>query len=426
MSNTHNITCPNCGSNVDIDEIIAHQTEERIRKQLNNEIAGLKNEISAEKAKIEEEKARFDETKKRENEIFLSKLEQAKEEEKKRLAVENAQALETQRLRIQKEIEESQDANFKRILEQLEVKNKESQELKQQQLTLLEEKQKLTQKNEEVEIELKKQFLAKEEQIRLDAIKKEQEKIEMRELEYRKKLEDQRKLIEELERKSGQGSMQLQGEVQELALEEFLKTNFPLDTIEEIKKGQRGADCVQWVNTYTKERVGSIYYESKRTKDFQPTWIEKFKADMREKGAQFGVLVTEVMPKDLSRLGQKDGVWICTFEEFKGLSQVLREAVILLDLASASQENKGDKMVMLYDFLTGQEFRMQIEAIVEGFTQMNEDLNSERRAMEAIWKKREKQISKVILNTHHMYGSIKGIAGNSVFSLPSLELGDAE
>jgi hypothetical protein len=128
------------------------------------------------------------------------------------------------------------------------------------------------------------------------------------------------------------------------------------------------------------------------------------------------------MPKDMERLGQKDGVWICTFDEFKGLCFVIREAVILLSNAVATQENKGDKVNMLYDYLTGNEFRQQIEAIVEGFTQMNHDLDSERRAMEGIWKKREKQIQKVLLNTNHMYHSIKGIAGNAIGTIKVLEL----
>lgn len=423
MKNAQHISCPNCGTPIDIDEILAHQTEERIRKELNNELANQKNLILEREKKIEEEKIQLETARKNANEEFIKRLDLAKEAEKKRLEQETKLSLEQQKLLLKKELEEQQGENFKRLMADLELKTKETQALKQRELALMEEKQKLTQKTEEVELEMRKQFLAKEESIRQEAIKKEQEKTEMRDQEYRKKLEDQRKLIEELERKSHQGSMQLQGEVQELAIEEYLKSNFPLDTIEEIKKGQRGADCVQWVNTYQKERVGSIYYESKRTKEFSPSWIEKFKADMREKGAQFGVLVTEVMPRDLNRMGQKDGVWICTFEEFKGLSQVLREAVVLLDLASATQENKGDKMVMLYDFLTGPEFRMQVEAIVEGFTQMHDDLNSEKRAMETIWKKREKQIQKVLLNTQHMYGSIKGIAGNSVLSLPSLDLG---
>ena len=143
---------------------------------------------------------------------------------------------------------------------------------------------------------------------------------------------------------------------------------------------------------------------------------------MRDKGAGIGVLVTEVLPKDMSRMGQREGIWVCRFDEFKSLCFVLRESVIQINAALASQENKGDKMHMLYDYLTGNEFRLQVEGIVEGFTQMNSDLNSEKRAMEGIWKKREKQIQKVLLNTNHMYNSIKGIAGNAIGTIKALEL----
>jgi len=195
-----------------------------------------------------------------------------------------------------------------------------------------------------------------------------------------------------------------------------------LDSIEEIKKGARGGDCIQVVNTRSRQNCGKIYYESKRTKDFQPSWTEKFKADMREKGADIGVLVTEAMPSDLERMGIKDGVWICSYEEFKGLCAVLRESVIQLSLAVASQEGKGDKMHMLYDFLTSNTFKMQVEAIVEGFSQMKADLESEKRSMQRIWKQREKQIEKVITNTIDMYGSIKGIAGNAIQPVKALEL----
>jgi len=165
-----------------------------------------------------------------------------------------------------------------------------------------------------------------------------------------------------------------------------------------------------------------VEYESKRTKAFQQTWIEKFKADIREKNANIGVLVTEVLPPDMDRLGLKHGIWVCTFEEFKGLCAVLRESIVQISTAIVAQENKGDKMGLLYDFLTGNEFRLQIEAIVEGFTQMKSDLESEQRSMRGIWKKREKQIEKVLLNTTDMYGSIKGIAGSAIQSVPLLEL----
>ena len=244
----------------------------------------------------------------------------------------------------------------------------------------------------------------------------------MRFKELQKQLEDQKMLTEEMKRKQEQGSMQMQGEVQELAIEEWLVAQFPLDTIEEIKKGARGGDCLQFVNTRTHQNCGTIYYESKRTKDFQPSWIEKFQADIRAKGANIGVLVTEVMPSDMDRMGLKDGIWICNYDEFKGLCGVLRESIVQLSIAISSQENKGDKMDMIYNYLTSNTFRMQIEAIVEGFTQMKSDLESEKRSMQRIWKQRDKQIEKVVTNTIDMYGSIKGIAGNAVQSVKALEL----
>jgi hypothetical protein len=260
-------------------------------------------------------------------------------------------------------------------------------------------------------------------QIETEKIKKlVEDSNEMKIKELQKKLDDQKILTEEMKRKQEQGSMQLQGEVQELAIEEWLGAQFPLDTIEEIKKGARGGDCIQIVNTRSDQNCGKIYYESKRTKDFQPGWIAKFKADMREKGADIGVLVTEAMPAELQRMGMKDGVYVCTYEEFKGLSGVLRETVIQVHAALGSQVNRGDKMHMLYDFLTSTNFRMQVEAIVEGFTLMKNGLETEKRSMQRIWKEREKQIEKVIMNTIDMHASIRGIAGNAIQSVKALEL----
>ncbi|MDE0714959.1 MAG: DUF2130 domain-containing protein, partial [Gammaproteobacteria bacterium] len=196
------------------------------------------------------------------------------------------------------------------------------------------------------------------------------------------------------------------------------------DTVEEIKKGARGADCLQTVHTRSRQNCGTIYYESKRAKAFQPGWIEKFRQDIREKGAGAGVLVTQTMPPDMDGMGLRDGIWICSFEEFGNLAVVLRDGIIRLSEAVAARENRGDKMGMLYDYLTGNEFRQQVEAIVEGFTQMQTDLESEKRSMQTIWKKREKQIEKVLLSTNHMYGSIRGIAGNTIPQVSLLELDD--
>jgi hypothetical protein len=219
--------------------------------------------------------------------------------------------------------------------------------------------------------------------------------------------------------------MQLQGEVQELILEELLRSNFPFDLIEEVGKGVRGADCVQVVRNQFGQECGKIIYESKRTKDFGGDWIEKLKKDMRSMGVDVAVIVSQCYPKGMDCFGQRDGVWICSFEEVNAVAYVLRDGILRLSSAMKSQENRGDKMHMLYDYLTGAEFSEQWKAIREGFMSMKLSIQRERDAMERLWKAREKQLEKVLLNATHIRGSIEGIAGSDTIHL-SLTDGDDE
>lgn len=220
--------------------------------------------------------------------------------------------------------------------------------------------------------------------------------------------------------------MQLQGEVQELALEEMLRSAFPFDTISEVGKGVRGADCIQTVRNNFGQECGQIIYESKRTSSFSIEWIEKLKADMRSLGAEIAVIVTKAMPKDMDCMGVKDGVYICSFSEVKALAKVLREGVINVFNATKSQENRGDKMHLLYDYLTSSEFAEQWKAIREGFMSMKVSIQKERDTMERLWKAREKQLEKVLLNAAHVRGSIEGIAGMNSVDLNLLEDGSEE
>ena len=224
-----------------------------------------------------------------------------------------------------------------------------------------------------------------------------------------------------MKRKAEQGSMQLQGEVQETALEEILRNAFPFDLIMEVGKGVRGADCIQLVRNNFGQECGKIIYESKRTENFGGDWIEKFKKDMRSNGADIAVLVTKTMPKDLNCFGLKDGIWICTFSEVKALANVLRDGVIRVYNSSKKHENKGDKMHLLYDYLTSNEFSEQWKAIREGFNSMKMSIQVERNAMERLWKAREKQLEKVLLNSVHIKGSIDGIAGTETINLGLLD-----
>ncbi len=405
------INCPQCGEEIDVNDILYHQVDEQLKKQYNDDLSKEKEKYNAKSLKLNEEREKFETEKKLQDEEIEKKV---KSEIKQR-------ELDLKK-KYKAEAEEEQSDALSSLQEELDEKSNKIKELNKTTIEfeiLKREKDELEDSiKAKSEKELNKRLLEEKENIR----KEENEKNELKFKELEKQLEDQKKLTEEMKRKQEQGSMQTQGEVQEIGIEEWLADKFPLDTIQEIKKGERGADCLQIVHTRTRQNCGSIYYESKRTKAFQPSWIEKFKADIRDKNANIGVLVTEVMPQDMERLGMKDGIWICSYEEFKGLCSVLRESIIQINTAIITQDNKGDKMGMLYDYLTSNEFKLQIEAIVEGFTQMKSDLESEQRSMRGIWKKREKQIDKVLLNTTDMYGSIKGIAGNAVQAIPLLEL----
>ncbi|WRF71868.1 DUF2130 domain-containing protein [Helicobacter pylori] len=420
---TRPFICPKCQEPIDVNEALYKQIEQEnqnkflaqqkeFEKEVNEKRAqyqsyfkNLEQKEEALKEREKEQKAKFDEAVKQASALALQD-ERAKiiEEARKNAFLEQQKGLEL----LQKELDE---------------KSKQVQELHQKEAEI----ERLKRENNEVESRLKAENEKKlNEKLEMEREKIEKALHEKNELKFKQQEEQLEMLRNELknaQRKAELSSQQFQGEVQELAIEEFLRQKFPLDCIEEIKKGQRGGDCIQVVHTREFQNCGKIYYESKRTKEFQKAWVEKLKSDMREIGADMGVIVSEALPKEMERMGLFEGVWVCSFEEFKGLSAVLREGVIQVGLAKKSQENKGDKMDLLYHYLTSSEFSMQVNAIIEGFEQLRTDLESEKRAMARIWKSREKQIDKVFEGTINMYGSIKGIAGNAIGQVKALELG---
>ena len=411
MTQKNTIQCPNCKTVIDVNELLYQQIEQQIKEKFDSEINKRDEEYEKALADIKNQEKALKKQQQEFDDKLQEQLDSKLKEEQKKLTD-----------KIKQQLQDEQSEQIALLQKEISEKSEQVKELNQSKIMI----EKL--KREKDEAEQAAQLKAERELT--ERLKEEKEKIqkladEENELKLRQKdehLEQLKRQLAEAQRKAEQGSMQTQGEAQELAIEEWLAGEYPLDTIEEIKKGQRGADCIQIVNTFEHQNCGSIYFESKRTKDFQKSWIEKFKADMRERGADIGVLVTSAMPKGLDRMGLMDGVWVCTFEEFKALSFMLREKIIALHLVRKSGENKTDKMSLLYSYLTSNEFKMQIEAIVEGFTQMQTDLESEKRAMARIWKQREKQITKVLENTTGMYGSVRGIAGSAIGRVETLEL----
>lgn len=340
----------------------------------------------------------------------------------------DAQLLEEKK-KTQKETEEqlrrSIVSDFENKLRMLEENNQETKEkLKQareKEIEFLKKEQALVSKEQELELQLQKMLMEERSKLAEIIRKEEAEKISLKETEYQlknkeleEKLESQKKLVDEMKRKAEQGSMQMQGEAQELLLEDLLRQSFPYDSIEEVGKGVKGADCILVVRNKFGQECGKIIFESKRTKDFSEQWIEKLKADMRSQAADIAVIVSQAMPKGLDRFGEKEGVWICSFAEVKALTHVLRDSIVRIAQATKGQENKGEKMQMLYDYLTGNEFAEQWKAIREGFMSMKLSIQKERDAMEKLWKQREKQLEKVLLNAAHIRGSVEGIAGSDV------------
>ena len=416
------IKCPNCGNEFPLDDALRLELNENLEKE-----------------KQDLRKQMVDFKKQKEDEL------QKKEEEHKILALQQEQVfqqkmedeLKLQHLKQEEILRKKFASDFEnkvKMLEDAAIENEEKlKDARKKELEFLQKEQALKRKAEEMELQMQKDMMQEREKMKEQLAVEQNERLSLKEQEHllrtkelEKQIEDQKKLVDEMKRKAEQGSMQMQGEVQELLLEALLQSTFPFDMLTPVGKGVRGADCIQTVRNGFGNEAGKIIYESKRTKDFANEWIDKLKADMRQLGADVAVIVTQAMPKDMDRFGEKDGVYICTFSEVRSVALLLRNGLLKVADVRKSGENKGDKMVMLYDYLTGHEFGEQWKAIREGFMSMKSSIQKERDAMERLWKAREKQLEKVLLNAAHIRGSVEGIAGADSVNLNLLDEGDVE
>jgi len=411
------IKCPGCGLEFPLEEALNDELKENIER----EKQALRKQMMDFKKSKEEELFRKDE-----------EFRNLQQQQEVMFRQQMEQELKQQNVRLEESIRKSLTADYEnqlKVLQQSAADNEERlKEARKRELEFLQKEKALTEKEAEMELSVQRQLLEGRERLKEQIAREEAEKMSVREQEFQlrtkeleKQIEDQKKLVDEMKRKAEQGSMQLQGEVQELLLEELLQVTFPFDLVQEVGKGVRGADCIQVVRNNFGNEAGKIIYESKRTKDFSHDWIEKLKADMRGLGADIAVIVTQALPKDMDRFGEKDGVYICSFAEVRSVALLLRNGLLKVADVRKSGENKGDKMVMLYDYLTGHEFGEQWKAIREGFMSMKLSIQKERDAMERLWKSREKQLEKVLLNAAHIRGSIEGIAGADSVNLNLLE-----
>jgi len=365
------IKCPDCGAVIELSEAISHDIEVRLKQQYENEIGKTKKAI--------EEKAK-------------------------------------------KEAQESLNIKISDLNEQLEEKTKNLKEAQRQELELRKRQRELVEKEEKLELELSRKIDAERQKIIQKTSKEFEETHRLKDAEKDKQLDDMKKQIDELKRKSEQGSQQMQGEVLELELEESLNEEFPFDDIEPVAKGVKGGDIIQTVKTQSGRICGKILWETKRTKNWSDSWIQKLKDDQRDAKADLAILVSETLPKGFHHFRLISGVWVTDILSAVSLALALRVVLIQVARERETQVGKKEKMELAYNYLTGQEFRNRVEAIVESFTAMKADLEAERRAMLKIWAKREKQIERVISNAAGMHGDLQEIAGSSLPTIKMLEL----
>jgi hypothetical protein len=400
------IVCPHCGRDVALDEALSQRIRQQLQKEVDAELAQKQQLLQQAEARVQQEKKRLEE-----------RARDLETETSRRVAEEKAKLKGV----LRKELEERSGQVLAQLKGQLEEKERKIATFVETELKLRKEKADLEEARKGLELEVARKIDEERKRIQEEAEKRIAEQYRLKEADKDKVIEDLKRQADEFRRKAEQGSQQLQGEVAELSLEEALRMSFPIDCIEEVPKGIRGADVIHKVCNQMGQPCGTLIWESKRTKAWSDGWVDKLKEDAREVKAEIAILVSTVLPKGLSGFGRVGGVWVCDHSLAVCLAQALRTGLIDVASAKMSASGKNEKMEMLYEYLSGPEFRQQVEGIVEAFTGMREDLDREKRAMEKIWAKREKQIERAVKNMGRMYGSMQGIIGRS---LPELDLFD--
>jgi len=393
------INCPKCGAKIEITEVIAHEIEERLNVEFQSQL-------------------------KKKEDVHRQELRAKEIDFQNRLIIERKNSEEQAR----KKVEESISIELTDLKTQLNDERNKREALQREELNLRKKQRELEDSKKNLELEMFRRLDEERKKIEELVAQRIVEEHRLKDAEKDKKLTDALKQIDELKRKMEQGSQQTQGEVLELELEALLKKEFPFDDIEPVSKGVRGGDILQIVKTQSGRICGKILWEIKRTKAWSDSWIQKLKDDQREAKAGLAVLVSEALPQGFHHFRQMDGgVWVTDVPSVISLAIALRVVLIQVANAREFEIGKKEKMELIYTYLTGPEFKNRVSAIIEAFRAMNEDLESEKRAMQRIWERRAKQIEKVISNTSGMYGDLEGLAGNALPSIKILELpGDTE
>ena len=412
------ITCPNCKTEIRLTESLAAPLIETTRKQFQQQLAQKDDEIAKREQGILEKERQLTIAKNKLDEQVASQVEDQLKIDRARITAEESRKSK-QEFANDLEQRSREVAELQAILKSQEAKLTEAQKT---QADLLRKQRELDDAKRELDLTIEKRVQEGLSVTRQQARKEAEDEQRLKVLEREQTIAAMQKQIEDLKRRSEQGSQQLQGEVQELELENLLRNKFPFDAIEPVPKGEFGGDVLHRVVGLNGQPSGTILWEFKRTKNWSDSWLVKLRDDQRAAKAEIAVIVSQVLPKGVETFDLVEGIWVTHPRAALPVAMILRQS--LLELALARQANQGQqtKTDMVYQYLTGPRFRLRVEAIVEAFSTMQEDLDKERRVIMKQWAKRGEQIERVTGATIGMYGDLQGIAGKSLQEIEGLEL----
>jgi hypothetical protein len=400
------ITCPNCKTEIKLTESLAAPLIESTRRDYEQRLAAKNNEMATREAALREREESVDDQ-------VADKVRQ----ERVRIAADEAKKAK-QALGADMEQKTRENAELQEVIRQRDLKLGEAQ---QAQADYARKTRELDDAKRELDLTVEKRIQEGLSPIREQLRREAEDQYRLTVKERDQTISSMRSQIEELKRRAEQGSQQLQGEVLELELEAALRARFPRDSIEPVPKGEHGGDVLHRVHGPLGQLCGTILWESKRTKNWSDGWLVKLREDQRAAKAEVAIVISQALPKDVETFELVDGVWVAHPRVTLPIAVALRQS--LIDLASARQAGEGQqtKMEMVYQYLTGSRFRQRIQVIVEGFSSMQEDLNSEKKVITRQWAKREEQIERVMQATVGMYGDLQGIAGKTLQEIEGLE-----
>ncbi|MEX0829431.1 MAG: DUF2130 domain-containing protein [Nitrospirales bacterium] len=407
------ITCPSCKTEIKLTESLAAPLIEATKRDYERRLLQKEAESANREAGI------------RERETALSKAKEALEEQvAEKLKVECTRIAAEESQKAKQAVANEVEQKSKDLLELQEILKQRDEKLAEAQKTqadLLRKQRELDDAKRELDLTIEKRVQEGLTATRDQAKKEVEEALKFKVMEKEQTITSMQKQIEELKRRAEQGSQQLQGEVQELELESLLSAKFPMDQIQPVAKGEYGGDVLQRVTSPLGQICGRILWESKRTKNWSDGWLVKLREDQRQAKAELAVIVSQALPKDVDTFDLVQGVWVTHPKETLPLAMALRQGLMEVAAAKQATEGRQTKMEMVYDYLMGPRFRQRVQAIVEAFSTMQEDLDKERKVITRQWAKREEQIGRVMQATVGMYGDLQGIAGKSLQEIEGLE-----